>query len=83
MAKNDFWMVVEQCLVQFHGSQRPDAHERAMELRQRIESPPNDMSTEILYHAEPFDVACDIANQPLDLAEFRQRYDEILLDHNW
>jgi hypothetical protein len=82
-AKNTFWDVVEECLIEIHGLPRPDAHQRSMDLRSRIESPPSGMSSDIFYHAEPFDVACDIVGKPLDLAEYRRQYNPILSHHNW
>ncbi len=37
---------------------------------------PND-TMEFFYHFEPFDVACDIANQQLDLEKYLDRYLQI------
>ena len=82
-AKDAFWDVVEDCLVEIHGLAKPDAHKRSMDLRTKIESPPTGMSSEIFYHAEPFDVACDIAGSQLDLSQYRLQYDLILNRHNW
>ena len=82
-AKDTFWDVVEDCLIEFHGLSRVDAHKGSMNLRGRIESPPSGMSSGIFYHAEPFDVACDIVGKSLDLAEYRRKYDPILTRHNW
>lgn len=82
-AKDAFWDVVENCLVEFHGLSKRDAHLKRVDLRTHIESPPTEMSSEIFYHAEPFDVACDIAESPLDLSQYRSRYDQILNRHNW
>jgi hypothetical protein len=82
-AKNDFWSVVEDCLVEFHGLARRDAHQRSKDLRKRVEAPPSGISGEMLYHAEPFDVACDIADQALDLSHHRPQYETILGRHHW
>jgi hypothetical protein len=82
-AKDAFWDVVEDCLVEIHGLSKPAAHQRSVDLRARIESPPTGMSSEIFYHAEPFDVACDIAGRQLDLSHYRFQYDYILNRHNW
>ena len=82
-AKDAFWDVVEESLVEIHGLAKPDAHKRSMDLRTRIESPPTGMSSDIFYHAEPFDVACDIAGRQLDLSQYRLQYDLILNRHNW
>jgi hypothetical protein len=53
------------------------------DFRRRIDSPPAGMSSELIYHAEPFDVACDVADTPLDLSQYRPSYDSILQRHNW
>ncbi len=82
-AKDAFWEVVEDCLVEIHRLAKLDAHERSMDLRTRIESPPTGMSSDIFYHAEPFDVACDIAERQLDLSQYRLQYNHILNRHNW
>jgi hypothetical protein len=82
-AKDTFWAVVEECLTAIHGLAKPEAHRRSLDLRTRIESAPSGMSSDIFYHAEPFDVACDIAGKQLDLSQYRGQYDPILQQHNW
>ncbi len=84
-AKDAFWNVVEDCLVEVHGLPRQDAHQRSMDLRTRIESPlPGiGISSEIFYHADPFDVACDIVGNQLDILQYFPQYDPILERHNW
>ena len=82
-AKDAFWSAVEDCLVEIHGLARPDAHNRSMDLRARIESPPTGMSSESFYHSEPFDVACDIAGKYPPLSQYRPLYDRILDHYNW
>jgi hypothetical protein len=81
--KETFWDVVEECLIEIHGLSKPDAQTRSMDLRTRIESPPSGMSSDIFYHAEPFDVACDLAGRPLDLSQYRPQYDPIVGRHHW
>jgi hypothetical protein len=81
--RNAFWGAVEDCLVEFHGLSRHDAKKKSKDLRKRIESPPKGISSNILYHDEPFDVACDIAGTPLNLSQYRQQYEGILSNHNW
>ena len=82
-AKNRFWQIVEECLVTIHGLQRDEARRKRVALRERLESPPTGMSSEILYHAEPFDIACDIAKQPRERSDYREQYNQILSDGNW
>jgi hypothetical protein len=58
-SKDDFWDVVEDCLRNFHQRTEPDARQLTEGLRGIIENPPPDISSDIFYHTEPFDVACD------------------------
>jgi hypothetical protein len=49
---------------------------KAAQLRKKIESMPKE-SMELFYHSEPFDVACDLANHPLNLERHLDRYLQI------
>ncbi len=62
-AKDQFWSVVKECLVEFH--QRPRAWSRATasRFRKEVEAMPR-AQMELFYHAEPFDVACRLAQLP-------------------
>jgi hypothetical protein len=82
-AKDAFWEIVEECLTGIHGLAKPEAHRRSLDFRLRIESALSGMSSDIFYHAEPFDVACDIAGKQLDLSQYRGQYEPILQQHNW
>ena len=72
-AKDQFWSVVRGCLREFHKMTSDMTRRKATQLRKKIESLPNE-AMEFFYHSEPFDVACDIANEPLNLQEFLDRY---------
>ncbi len=82
-ARDRFWQIVEECLVTIHGLRPDAARGKTVALRERLESPPSGMSSEILYHAEPFDIACDIAKQARELSNYREKYNEILGRYNW
>ena len=84
-AAESFWQVVKACLAEFHGFSESEAEEAGIGLRERIESPPASMSSDVFYHAEPFDVACDLAGNPLPLdhSDYRHAYDRILNKHRW
>jgi hypothetical protein len=82
-SKDAFWGVVRDCLTTFHQKDPMDADKLCVDLRLQVESPPAGMSDEMIYHDEPFDVACDLANNPLELAIYRAPYDAILARHNW
>ena len=82
-AKDSFWAVVSDCLVEVDGLPRAKAETRSNELRKRVERPSRDDSADIFYHAEPFDVAQDIAGEERDHSKYRTQYEEILARHNW
>jgi hypothetical protein len=72
-AKNEFWAVVEDCLREFHGMKQEAIRRKAGKLRSRIER----MTTtevELFYHSEPFDVACEIADDSLNIEVYLDRY---------
>ena len=75
-AKDHFWSVVKECLVEFH--QRPRAWSRtsASRFRTRVEAMPHEQM-ELFYHSEPFDVACRLAQHPLDMGDHLSRYLQI------
>jgi hypothetical protein len=81
--KDAFWLVVQDCLSRFHGVPPNGARKLSADLRERIEHPPTGMSSDIFYHAEPFDVANDIVGKPLDLGDYQGVYDEIVSKHGW
>jgi hypothetical protein len=82
-AKNAFWSVVEDCLVEIHKLPLVDARGRVSKLRSQIDHPPLGLSGDVIYHDEPFDVACDLAGNHLGLASHRNQYDGILQRHKW
>ncbi len=77
--KKDYWLVVRECLVAFHGLKRTDASARVKFYGARMDSAEPQIASDIFYHNEPFDIACDIAerNVPMDAALFA-KYEQIL-----
>lgn len=82
-SKDDFWNVVYDCLHEFRGKTPPAAADLVANLRKAVEDAPPEFSSDIFYHAEPFDMACDLAGQPLKLDPLRHAYDAILNQHKW
>ena len=82
-ARRSFWRAVEDCLIEFHHLKKAVARAQCVDLRARIDHPPPGLSDEAIYHAEPFDVACNLAGKDLNLAQYRGPYDQILQRHNW
>ncbi len=60
-SKDAYWVVVKKCLEKFHGVDAPAALEKAATLRSTIEAGGEGSSGDMIYHAEPFYVACDLA----------------------
>lgn len=58
-----YWRVVEDCLVEFHRYPVRAAVQAAGALRARMEAAPAGLRGDLVYHAEPFDIACDIAGR--------------------
>jgi len=61
-----FWAVTRECLVQFHGIDPEEAASGVASLRDRLARTGVPMAEEMIYHDEPFNVACDIAGNQLD-----------------
>lgn len=70
--KDQFWNIVEDCLVELYKVPRGEAHRRRQDLREKIEYTPDetmkkafgrreDCMSDIFYHEEPLYVAEDIA----------------------
>lgn len=81
--KTGFWAAVQDCLVEIYGLKRQVAREKCRELREKIESPPQDYSSDVFYHNEPFDIAGELAGHALDFSKFRAQYEKILASHKW
>jgi hypothetical protein len=87
--KDRFWLVVEDCLIQFHQVDVLGAIQRARSARQTAESTPADIVGDLIYHAEPFYIACDIAGiddipeQERLLVKYQSPYESILKKHGW
>jgi hypothetical protein len=78
-APDDFWRVIERCLVEFHGWDVARASERVERFQSFIAPVRSNNEDDLILHAEPFELACDMAGKYLDLAEHRQRYEAIIV----
>ena len=74
----EFWLVVEDCLVTFHRRARARAKEAVSGFRGSICGRLKKDEFDLIYHVEPFSVACEIAAAELDISERRSQYEEIL-----
>lgn len=72
-AKDEFWAVVQDCLREFHRMKPETLRRKSKKLRDEIEQTTTSQM-ELFYHSEPFEVACEIAEEPLDVKKYLDRY---------
>src|SRR4051794_27420507 len=83
-----YWGTVEDCLVRFHCHPKPTAHGKTNALRRRMDNPPSTTS-QLIYHQEPFYIACEIAGihevgeQERLLTRHSREYDMIKEERGW
>jgi hypothetical protein len=78
-----FWAAVEDCLVNFHRLERGAAAEKVTTLWRQLPKGPNGKCDEpsfedMIYHAEPWYIACNLAGEDLPLTEYESRYQDVL-----
>jgi hypothetical protein len=71
--QDHFWSVVRQCIRRFHARCTSSALSAATRLRKKVNGMPVEQR-ELFYHAEPFDVACNLAENPLDVKDHLEEY---------
>ena len=71
--QDHFWCVVRECIRRFHGRRASSTLAAATRLRKKVNAMPVEQM-ELFYHAEPFDVACNLADAPLDVKEHLHEY---------
>jgi hypothetical protein len=77
-----FWAAVEDCLVTFHAMQRTDAAEKVTSLWHNLPFALEDANRDygdMIYHAEPWQIACNLAGSDLDVGEHQAEYQALLL----
>lgn len=77
-----FWAAVEDCLVTFHHLQPCEAAEKVTSLWRRLPTSldgSNPAFSEMIYHAEPWQIACNLANQDLPIAGHQEAYRALLI----
>lgn len=73
--KASYWATIMDCLTDLHKLNQLDAEQKIIELRNKIKG------HDIFYHAEPFDVACDLADQQLNMIAYMSKYKAITKRH--
>jgi hypothetical protein len=74
--QDHFWGVVRQCIRRFHTRCASSTLLKATRLRRTVNGMPVEQM-ELFYHAEPFDVACNLADNPIDVKDHLDEYLEI------
>jgi hypothetical protein len=77
-AQRRYWRIVQDCLTVLHHWSLPLAEAGIAQLRERLAVREDPGFPVMIYHAEPFDVACDLAAQQLDYTAHREAYEAIL-----
>ena len=72
-AQDRFWAVVRDCLREFHGMTSTASQRKAKHLREKLELLPDGVAM-MFYHGEPWDVACNLAKEELDIGPHAERY---------
>lgn len=76
-----FWKTVEDCLVEFHDLTAFAAQEKVRDYREQLAKEARQLGTEwmedLVYHAEPWRLACDLAGRELDLSDYCGEYQRI------
>lgn len=71
--QDHFWFVVRECLKRFYTEQAAEGLRRVPALRRKVNRMPL-QTLEMFYHAEPLDVARDLAGVDVDESGFAAEY---------
>jgi len=78
-----FWSAIEDFLVQFHNFERSLAAETATTCLRQLPTPAGEhfgglCADHMIYHAEPWYIACNLAQQDLSLSQYQREYRNVL-----
>jgi hypothetical protein len=76
--KRAFWEAVRLCLVSFHRFDTGTAEKTIETYKSRLADSKHPGAAEIVYHEDPFNLACELAGKQLDVDSYAQAYDKIL-----
>lgn len=83
LEKVRFWYVVERCLEQFHALTPAASRQHCDQYRAVLDGAPSTVDTDLIYHADPFQVACDLNDKQLNVDQLRTEYDGLLEQIGW
>lgn len=69
---NEYWFIVEECLVKFHDMDLITARKEIQGIKDRLGQ------NNLIYHVEPFELACDIGKKDLEINDYWNDYREII-----
>jgi hypothetical protein len=78
-----FWSAVQDCLVEFHQFDRERAAENVTAAWRRIpweqeRKPTHPSFDDMIYHAEPWSIACNLAGNDFPIGPNEPQYRQIL-----
>ena len=76
-----FWAAVEECLVTFHERRPCEAAEMVTSLWRRLPTTLDNSAPsfgDMIYHAEAWQIACNLANDDLSISDHKQEYQALL-----
>jgi hypothetical protein len=73
-----FWSTVQETLVEIYQLSDKESKQAIEDLKGRLATAPRGISTDVIFHSEPFAVASDLAGQRVDLASHRFKYETIV-----
>jgi hypothetical protein len=76
-AEDPYWEAVERCLIEFHKLEPRLARKRLADFRTAIAHEKLN-NPEIVFHNEPFYLACDLTGTHLEISDNQDRYAKIL-----
>lgn len=77
-----YWRVVHDCLVNLHALDTLEAQRRVRAFRMKLRDAPTDVDGELIFHEEPFVLACRLAERErvVPTPEEARAYRRILQD---
>jgi hypothetical protein len=78
-----FWLVVVDCLTAFHEWEAARARRAVKTFETSLASKVTMSAYSMIFHEEPFVLACEIAQYPMSMASHREEYEAILKKRNW
>jgi hypothetical protein len=74
--ESPYWEAVKLCLMEFHGYDESRASDEVLSYEHDIAKTMKNPF--LVFHEEPFHLACNLSNHQLELSEFREEYDSLL-----